>query len=90
MGSTMQTRLFEWAQDSDISMRELARLTGYSWRQLYRARSNPDRYVTSVFRDRVVGAMGDWARALFFDPNVSQKETECTQVIHPQDQEDTP
>jgi len=82
----MRTRLFEWAQENGLSIRDLARRTGYSWRQLYRARANQERYVTPVFKDRVIGRLGPWAQSLFFDPSASSNEQDCALVIHP-DQE---
>lgn len=82
----MRTRLFEWAEENGLSVRDLALRTGYSWRQLYRARADQEHYVTPAFRDRIVGRLGPWARSLFFDTGVSVEEQECARVIHPSEE----
>jgi len=64
----MRTRLFEWATEQKLSMGELATMTGYSRRQLERARRRGA--VPQEFQARVVLKLGDWARSLFF-PEVS-------------------
>jgi hypothetical protein len=83
----MRTRLFDWARENGISMNGLARQTGYSWRQLYRARADQEHYVTPAFRDRIVGRLGPWARSLFFDCDSSLNEQEGASLIHPHTQE---
>lgn len=61
----MQTTLFDWAQQANLSLEDLAEMTGYSVRHLYRIRDG-DWPITEAFIGRIVLRLGDWARSLFF------------------------
>jgi hypothetical protein len=83
----MRTTLFEWASEQGISMRRLARMTGYSERHLYRVWKEPGKFLNQGFADRVVGRLGEWARSLFFSSDVSVEETYRLSEIRTRPQE---
>lgn len=74
----MRTRLFEWAEERGMSVKELAEMLGYSWRQVYRI-SIGEYPVTEAFVGRVVLKLGDWARSLFFT-DVSEDSDRMAEV----------
>jgi hypothetical protein len=73
----VETRLFEWAEQQGLSQGALARMTGYSERQLRRVRDG--RPVSEHFQATIVLRLGDWARSLFL-PSVSQERDGCARA----------
>jgi len=78
----METTLFEWAERRGYNLQDLAKMTGYTDRQLRRIK-NGQMPVTETFAGRVIFRMGDWARSLFLAPvseksDISSQSSEAT------------
>jgi hypothetical protein len=76
----MRTRLFQWAAGQKLEMEDLAAMTGYTARHLYRIRALEEagEPVPDEFQARVVLKLGDWARSLFL-PGVPRERVEASQ-----------
>lgn len=78
----MKTTIFEWAERQGYTLQDLAKMTGYTDRQLRRIK-NGYLPVSEAFAGRVILRMGEWARSLFLysvsdKSDISSQSSEAT------------